>query len=271
MINWGILGFGKMGFTFAHAIEETSNSKLIGIASKSGNTFKDFNNNSYQEIINDMKKKRRNDMENFSYKSRDDKCEPMLKQLNEANKNGNWPSSTSIYCWWCCHPFEGPPCSLPYEYLDNKFHVCGIFCSPECAAAYNFDNSSNDEIWERYSLLNFLYRKIYNDKNIKIKLACPRQTLKIFGGNLTIKDFRQLNSNYMKSFKLIIPPMISIIPQQEYNCIDQGFNSHLDKKYVTIKKKDITNNTNELRLKRSKPFISDKNTLEKCMNLKLNK
>ncbi len=55
MINWGILGFGKMGFTFAHAIEETSNSKLIGIASKSGNTFKDFNNNSYQEIIDDKK------------------------------------------------------------------------------------------------------------------------------------------------------------------------------------------------------------------------
>ena len=30
----------------------------------------------------------------------------------------------------------------------------------------------------------------FNDKNIKIKVASPRQTLKIFGGNLTIKEFR---------------------------------------------------------------------------------
>ena len=55
MINWGILGFGRMGLTFANAIEETSNSKLIGIASKSGNTFKDFKNRSYEELINDKK------------------------------------------------------------------------------------------------------------------------------------------------------------------------------------------------------------------------
>jgi len=55
MINWGILGFGRMGLAFANAIEETSNSKLIGIASKSGNTFKNFKNRSYEELINDKK------------------------------------------------------------------------------------------------------------------------------------------------------------------------------------------------------------------------
>ena len=37
MINWGILGFGRMGSTFAEAIKETSNSKLISIGSKSQN------------------------------------------------------------------------------------------------------------------------------------------------------------------------------------------------------------------------------------------
>ena len=51
MIKWGIVGFGKMGFTFAHAIKETTNSKLVGIASKSGNTFENFENKSYKEII----------------------------------------------------------------------------------------------------------------------------------------------------------------------------------------------------------------------------
>ena len=61
--------------------------------------------------------------------------------------------------------------------------------------------------------------------------------------------------------------MISIIPQQEFNFIDNGFNSKLSKKYVAIQKDKISNN--ELRLKRSKPFVPVKNTLEKCMKLKM--
>ena len=53
MINWGILGLGRMGLTFAGALKETSNSKLIGIGSKTGKTFENFTNKSYDEIIND--------------------------------------------------------------------------------------------------------------------------------------------------------------------------------------------------------------------------
>ena len=53
MINWGILGLGRMGLTFANSIEETSNSKLIGIASKSGKKFKNFENQTYENLIKD--------------------------------------------------------------------------------------------------------------------------------------------------------------------------------------------------------------------------
>lgn len=51
MINWGILGLGRMGTAFANAIDETSNSKLIGIASKSGKVFKNFKNETYENLI----------------------------------------------------------------------------------------------------------------------------------------------------------------------------------------------------------------------------
>tara|TARA_B100000963_G_scaffold350302_1_gene360393 strand:+ start:910 stop:1848 length:939 start_codon:yes stop_codon:yes gene_type:complete len=51
MINWGILGLGRMGLEFANAIEETTNSKLISISSKSGKTFKNFENESYENLI----------------------------------------------------------------------------------------------------------------------------------------------------------------------------------------------------------------------------
>ena len=51
MINWGILGLGGMGKIFANSIEKTSNSKLLGVASKSGNTFKNFKNQTYKDLI----------------------------------------------------------------------------------------------------------------------------------------------------------------------------------------------------------------------------
>ena len=51
MINWGILGFGGMGIRFAESIKETSNSKLLSTASKSGKTFEDFKNQTYEDVI----------------------------------------------------------------------------------------------------------------------------------------------------------------------------------------------------------------------------
>jgi hypothetical protein len=154
---------------------------------------------------------------------------------------------------------------LPCDYKNDTFKVFGVFCSPECAASYNFDDvNSGCDIWERYSLLNLLYKKIYNDKNIKIKLAPPKQTLKIFGGHLSIKEFRINNTNYANTYKIIIPPLVSIIPIQELTGIDNGYSSNNDKKYIVIEKDNIKEDSS-LRLKRSKPFNSNKNTLDKCM------
>lgn len=51
MVNWGIIGLGKMGFTFAQAIEETNNSRLVATASKSGKSIKNIKNFSYEDLI----------------------------------------------------------------------------------------------------------------------------------------------------------------------------------------------------------------------------
>jgi len=220
----------------------------------------------YNEIITNIKEKRKKDVDNYSSKSTNCNIQSTLIQFKESNKTKSWPNSTSIYCWWCCHPFEGSPCSLPYEYKDETFHVYGVFCSPECSASYNFDNNDGINIWERYSLLNLLYRTVYNDKNIKIKLAPPRQTLRIFGGSLQINEFRFNNTNYNHTYYIIKPPMISIIPQQEFSFSNDGFNSKLGKKYITIDKNKINS---ELTLKRNNPFMSSNNPLEKCMNLSI--
>ena len=63
MIKWGIIGLGNMGQKFASAIKETSNSKIISVASLDKNKIKNFKENynlnevsvygNYDEIIKD--------------------------------------------------------------------------------------------------------------------------------------------------------------------------------------------------------------------------
>ena len=224
------------------------------------------------KIMDYIRKQRIDEIESISSKQPKKSIEKCLKQFDETNKQQSWATSTSIYCWWCCHPFHGPPCGLPNEYKDGAFRVDGIFCSPECAAAWNFsDSNSSYDVWERYALLNYLYRKVYSDNSVKIKLASPRQCLKIFGGNQTIKEFRQNNTNYRNTYKIVMPPMISIIPMQEISEIENGYSSKGDtgSKVYMINRDKINDNT-ELKLKRKTPYNSSHYTLEKCMKISTN-
>tara|TARA_B100000401_G_scaffold424114_1_gene352598 strand:+ start:2416 stop:3357 length:942 start_codon:yes stop_codon:yes gene_type:complete len=51
MINWGILGLGRMGVTFADSISELSNSKLIAVGSNSNKKYRDYKIFSYDEVL----------------------------------------------------------------------------------------------------------------------------------------------------------------------------------------------------------------------------
>jgi hypothetical protein len=186
-----------------------------------------------------------------------DKVFPIFLEFNEYNKKKKWPNSTNIDCLWCCHSFDTFPFGIPIKNYDDTFYMFGNFCSAECCAAYNFDNVNTCESYERYSLINYLY-----SNNKEIKLAGPRLSLKKFGGQLSINEFRKNNNLYNKNYKLLIPPMISLIPLiEEVNLTDENIN---------IDNNDnLFNLDNELKLKRSKPLPDNYNTLENCMNLKL--
>ena len=60
-----------------------------------------------------------------------------------------------------------------------------------------------------------------------------------------------------------MPPLISITPVQELTSVDHGYSSKNEKKVFMIEKEKI--NDSNLKLQRSKPFNTSKNTLEKCM------
>lgn len=154
---------------------------------------------------------------------------------------------TDVCCWWCTCEFDGMPWFIPNSYNEKNYYVFGCFCSAECAASYNFD--TNDyKTWTRYSLIKKLYNTICQNSD-EVKLAPPREALKKFGGHLTIEEFRTNGKKYGKEYRLLIPPMISIIPMIEETCKNTAFNM------MKIKTND------NLELKRTKPLPSSKNTL----------
>tara|TARA_B100000161_G_scaffold79745_1_gene55257 strand:- start:181 stop:1122 length:942 start_codon:yes stop_codon:yes gene_type:complete len=53
MINWGILGYGRMGLSFSKVIKETSNSKLIYIGSRTANNKSENILKGYDDVIKD--------------------------------------------------------------------------------------------------------------------------------------------------------------------------------------------------------------------------
>ena len=215
--------------------------------------------NSYKnadtKTLSDIEKQRDDDIDDIETFKEQKSVTKCLIQFDETKE---WPISTNISCWWCTYNFNNTPCGLPTHIDKKSCNVLGIFCSPECAAAYNFD-SKDSCIWERYALLNTLY----SQKSNKIKLAPPREILKKFGGHITINQFRN-NRKSDYNYKLIIPPLKSIVPSIEYNDLDDGYSSMLDDKIFITEKNNRINNS-MLKLKRKTPYT--KNTLAECMNI----
>lgn len=186
----------------------------------------------------------------------------LLKDFEEKNKNDEWPQTTQIHCYWCCSGFDNAPHGIPVKYIGERFFVFGCFCSLSCAAAYNYDSrESNAEIWERHNLINLLARKMKLDK---VKAAPPRLSLDIFGGHLSIEEFRAYtNSN--KLININFPPMRTMTQQiEEINEVDISN----EFKYIPVDTDRINRYKDKINLKRIKPVNTFENTLDHAMNLK---
>ena len=128
-----------------------------------------------------------------------------LKMKNVSEKNSN--------CFWCTYNFDSPAIYIPKNYIDEKIEVYGCFCSPECAVSYlKNEKIDTSTMWDRYSLLNNIYGKIYNyEKNIK-PAPSPFYTLERYYGNLSIQEYRKLLKND-RLVMVIDKPMAKILPE----------------------------------------------------------
>lgn len=161
------------------------------------------------------------------------------------------PKENDSACWWCCHTFDTIPIGLPEKYDKGEFHLYGHFCSFNCAHAYNIQ--LNDfKVWQRYSLLNLYKKKVYDisHNNVKIMPAAPKQLLKMFGGELTIEQFRENHAALTKEYRYMLPPYIPI-------------NGVVEEVNKTVTK--LPQCSGNLKLKRNKPLPGMNNNLLQLM------
>ena len=192
-------------------------------------------------------------------KIKNDSIQYILPDFIDANNRKSWPTRTNIHCWWCSLKFDTPPISLPIKCVKNTFHVMGCFCSYNCAMAYNMKNSEKSA-WERSSLLHLLMKKDLGVSKTIVS-APPKEIMSIYGGTVSIKEYKKNLINNNTSYNILLPPLVSIIPQ-----IETMANNQNTEEYIPVNDLRVKKATQSLRLARNKP-LPNKNTLEFCMGL----
>lgn len=165
-----------------------------------------------------------------------------FKMFNDFVENNEWLHLTDIACWWCCHKFDTVPLGIPQRYnlKTNKFTVKGMFCTFGCMLAYNKTTKLG-----QISLIKYMYFKLtgiltidskehytkslhdtlalnlFNgDQSLKdeyinclvnlsqdvLQQAPHKCSLKMFGGDLTIDEFRNSFKEH-KIYKMVEYPM----------------------------------------------------------------
>lgn len=123
-------------------------------------------------------------------------CEYLLSEFADG-----YPTKTNVRCWWCCHAFKGVPIGIPISYAKDAFKTCGCFCTFGCALAYRNQNRIETDC-----SLEFMRSKVFKDENTDLVVSAPpREMLKIFGGQMSIQEFRKGTELYTIQYAPLLP------------------------------------------------------------------
>lgn len=144
-----------------------------------------------------------------------DNIKKISDKIVELQKNFyfNDIPNTNSSCFWCTYPFDHTSIHIPKYKLNDKYHVYGCFCSPECAVAYLMkEQIDHSQKYERYQLLNFLYNNIYNESSYIKPAPDPHYLLDKFMGNMSISEYRELLSQD-RLFIIVDKPITRVLPE----------------------------------------------------------
>lgn len=190
--------------------------------------------------------------------------EKLMIRFQDANREKRLPDSTDVACFWDCHAFRGQPCVIPVSIEEGIWRVYGNFSSPECAAAYLFNERLDSSVqWERYALLN----RLYAEGEQSVRLAPPRTILRMFGGMLDVSEFRAIVGERRMRIDVMTPPMISIIQVMDTKPID-FYDASMKNTFIPWEMDRMNRpGAQGLRLRRTKPVAEKEATLEWCMGI----
>lgn len=168
--------------------------------------------------------------------------EPFSVNIDDKLNQEKIKTQVSEVCWNCCHSFDSIVYGIPLKYQNKVFYTYGDFCSLECCSRFTIDNFSNK--YEILSLINLYNNIIKDSKNEKIKIAPNKLLLKMFGGPLTIEEYREGFTN-KNIHDIKIPPILPIkhtVDNYESNNASNKSNLKLYRKTpLQSEKKSITN------------------------------
>ena len=189
-----------------------------------------------------------------------------LVQFKDSSDVKQLPSHSDAACFWCCHTFNHRPVILPIRDTGEHLLVTGNFCSPECATAYLFDMRQDSHTrWEQFALLHRIYGEACHGT---IYPAPSRNVLKLFGGSLSIQEYRGLIHSHKVRVDIHLPPMVSILATMDTKPID-FYDASLTKNVTETVKERLQKAEEVLRLRRTKPLKAFESTLDACLNLKI--
>ena len=155
---------------------------------------------------------------------------------------------------------------MPFKYDDKrkKFTTMGIFCSWPCMKAYNIDRAG-PRYGEYQQMITLMRRDVYNILG-GLMPAPKRQCLKVFGGTMTIEEFRGCKD----------PPMLQL-PNEAY-MVCRTATTVTSSETPTMSVQDsvskmssiqtATGQNEQLKLKRTKPLKRMESPLEKSLGIK---
>ncbi len=131
-----------------------------------------------------------------------------IETTDNLPNNDKIYTAESIWCWWCCHPFQTKTIRLPLNMkTDGSLESIGSFCSPECVCAYSIEHGSKyGDYHQQIELLHSIIKPLK-----RIKPAPHREELSVFGGNMQIDEFRSKKNETV----ILHPPMVSLKLQMD--------------------------------------------------------
>lgn len=114
----------------------------------------------------------------------------------ETLNGGPWPLQSKHACWHCCHAFSCRPVGVPVDDNITRFRLTGNFCSIECALAWAISTGNHHTDHISGARVKNMGHILLDLKPQNIRAAPDRLCLAMFGGPLSIEEFRRNNCKY---------------------------------------------------------------------------